>query len=49
MQRPWSAWTVREAVVEEAAAKGVASIISHHPVIFKGLKPSPVRTMCNAP
>jgi dinuclear metal center YbgI/SA1388 family protein len=27
-----------EAVVEEAAAKGCGLIISHHPVIFKGLK-----------
>lgn len=27
-----------EAVVEEAAAKGCGLVISHHPVIFKGLK-----------
>jgi dinuclear metal center YbgI/SA1388 family protein len=29
---------VTEAVVEEAAARGVNLIVAHHPVIFKGLK-----------
>lgn len=33
-----------EAVVEEAAAKGCGLIISHHPVIFKGLKSLVART-----